>query len=182
MTCSSLRTDSGEPSAILLPFTSATDPRTHAANRAQVVLDHHDRGPVAAYRAHELEGLVRLGRVETGEHFVEQQHLGPGRQRARDFEPLLSGQVQRSRVAVRALSEAAERQRRHGRLAGGGPPVRPWAAPEECADHDVVEHGHVAEWAHDLMRRRDAGDADVVRGSVGDTPAREGHPCRRWGA
>jgi hypothetical protein len=45
-----------------------------------------------------LDLLRRLGVVETGQRFVEQNHLGIDRQRAGDFEPLHLAERQRARL------------------------------------------------------------------------------------
>jgi len=58
-------------------------------DRLHHVLDHEHGSAFALDPANEVDADLELGRVETGEPFVQQEQLRAGRQRAGEFDALL---------------------------------------------------------------------------------------------
>ena len=134
-------------------------------HRAHHVLDQEDRGAVLAVEvAEHLDHLVALGGTQPSHHFIEQQQLRPRGERARHLEALAVRQRERrcGQVALRA-----EAQSFHD-IAGELARILGGRGSQECADHDVVEHGESGERLHDLEGAADAGGADLVRAQAVD--------------
>src|ERR1700688_1537179 len=169
----------GRPLGDLAAFVEDGEPRTDAANRAKIVLDDDDRYAARVDRSHQLERPIGFGRIESGQDFVEQQHFRIGRQCARDLEPLLAGEIERTRRRVGAIAQAARFKRLEGKLAGTLV-CRARLPTEERPDHDVGEDGKILERPDDLMRRDDTQPADGAREAAGDTLPGEQYLAAAW--
>ena len=88
--------------------------------------------------AHEIDRKLHLALGQAGHGFVEQQHLGLGRERARDLEPLAAGRAERARRRIRKPRHADTLQ--HG--AGLGLGLGAMRGAQERADHHVLQHRH----------------------------------------
>ena len=95
-----------------------------AHDRLHQVLDHQDGHAALADAADDADHVLDLGRVEAGQHLVEQQQQRPRGQRAGEFEPLLAGDGQVHRQHLGAIVEADDRDRLARRLAGAAPSGR----------------------------------------------------------
>ena len=76
------------------------------------MLDHDDGDALAADLVDQLDADLQFGRIETGEPFVEQQQLRPGRQRARQLDPLLIdvGQLRPVKIALPGKADPFEQR------------------------------------------------------------------------
>ena len=91
--------------------------------------------------------------VRPGERLVEQHQPRPGREHARDLEPLAPGRAERARARRSCRSFEPDQlehlQRMRARVAA-------MRMAQERADHHVVEHGHVLERRRHLEGAPDA--------------------------
>ncbi len=123
---------------------------------AELLLDPSDRAP---------ELLADFG-VERAEGLVEQQHLGPVGERARDRDALLLAARELGRQAFVHALEGDELQQ----FPSAGQPIAVLHAPDAERELDVVGDAHVAEQgvvleheADAAVARRDAGDVAPVQ-------------------
>ena len=121
-----------------------------------------------------VEHARDLGRVEAGEHLIEQEEERPGGERAGELEPLLPGDGELRRRRRQPVFEADE----HCDLAGdrAGARKRQMLAAEAGADRAVLEHGEVGKRLHDLVGAGEAGSRHAVRRMAGDVGAVKNHP------
>ena len=122
--------------------------------------------PRSRMRAHSLDHVLGLGRIEAGEHLVEQQEPRPRAERTRELEPLLAGGGERTGRACRA-GRRARRLRATSRATSRASLERQVLAAETGADRAIVEHASV---------RRAAGRSDARARARG---ARRGRAARR---
>ena len=120
--------------------------------------------PRSRMLADDADHVLDLGRIETGQHFVEQQEPRPRGERAGQFEALLARDGQ---VAAPARRRGRRGRRTAHRLARrlAGAMQRQVLAAETGADRAVVEHRHVGERLHDLVRAGEPGARDACRAS-----------------
>ena len=153
---------------MMRPFGQHEHVLGEAHHRLHHVLDHHDGDAAFADRADHRHHVAHLGRIEAGQHLVEQQQLRLDRQRARELQPLAPGdgeargrQIEhrrRGRPAVATSSAAASASARDG-------------AREMRADRDVLAHGQPGERLRDLEGARDAAPRQQMRRHAGDVGA-----------
>ena len=102
-----------------------------AHHRLHDMLDHQHRDAGAADVPDDRNDGANLGRVEAGEHLVEQQQLRLGGERAREFEPFAAGEGEARGGRVEAVGKPDEGRdrlsrsrapRRGGRAADGRRP------------------------------------------------------------
>ena len=74
-------------------------------HRLHDVLDHDDGDAARRQRADDRHDVADFGRVEPGQHFVEQQELRLGRQRPREFEAFSSRDCQGMRRTVEQVAK-----------------------------------------------------------------------------
>src|SRR5690349_17837395 len=114
------------------------------------MLDDEDGDAALANAAHDVDHLLDLGRIEAGEHLVEQQEMRTRAERARKLESLLAGRGELAGRHVDLGSEAdlgRDLTRRRTSLF-----ERKVLAPEAGPDGAIVEHAQAGERLHDLMR------------------------------
>src|SRR5207245_2162596 len=113
---------------------------------------------------------------EAGEDFIEEEHLGTGRNRARELEPLplLSGED--APGPVRRGFEADQRKDAVG--LGQGILRVAMLAPEHRGDADIFADRHLRERPGDLMGPCDSEPNDLVGAESVDAPPVNGHRAR----
>ena len=111
------------------------------------------------------ELVADLG-VEGAEGLVEEQHLGPRRERPRQGDPLPLAAGELRRVAVGVAGELHQLQQ----LVDPGLDLGPGQLPHLQAEGDVLAHGHVAEQGVVL---EDEADAPLLDRQVGGVLAGE---------
>ena len=119
-------------------------------------------------RADHRHHVADLGRVEAGQHLVEQQQPRLDRQRARELEPLAA----RDREAAAGRSSSVAQA--HGRAtSSAAASAAERDGPRQMrADRDVLAHGQAGERLHDLEGARDAAAGKPVRRLAGDVRRR----------
>ena len=101
--------------------------------------------------ADDLDHALDLGRIEAGEHLVEQQQARAGAERARELEPLLAGGGELPGRHVEPIREPDQLGDLAHDLAGAR--ERQVLAAEAGADRAIVEHAQAGERLHDLDAR-----------------------------
>src|SRR5690606_27220091 len=134
-----------------------------------VVLDHEHAHAFFANALHELQHLRRFHCVQAGHHLIQQKQLRLRGQGLGDLETLASGQRQRACNLLGARAEAHTFDHLActlSRLVGG-------TTMQKGADHDVLDDGHFAKGAHDLVGTHEATLADFGRAHAVDAFALE---------
>jgi hypothetical protein len=126
---------------------------------AELLLDAADRAP---------QFLADLG-VERAEGLVEQQHLGPVGERARDCDALLLAARELGRQAIVHAFERDQLQQ----LLAPGQAIGTLHAPDAEREFDVVRDAHVPEQGVVLEHEADAA---IARRDAGDVAPVQGHP------
>ena len=113
-------------------------------------------------------------RIEAGEHLVEQEKFRLGRQRARQLQPLASGdgEIVRRLAELAGQAKALRDALRVGERRLALPPV------QVRAHGDVLAHGLPGERLHDLERSRHSEAADAVWRKPRDVLSQEPHRAR----
>ena len=135
-----------------------------AHDRAHDVLDHQDGDAAVADAAHRVDHVLGLGRIEAGQHLVEQKERRPRGERTRELEPFLAGGGECAGQHVEPVGEtddARDFARDLARLV-----ERQVFAAETGADRAIVEHREPGERLDDLMRAREP----VARDPIGCSP------------
>ena len=126
-------------------------------------------------RAHVVDQIDQRGGLvldQTAGDLVEQQHAGPGGERAGKLQALAIEQRQRAGAAVGLVGEAAALEQ--SGAAGVDLALAP-AAAEGRGDHEILEHRHAAERLRHLERARQPHAAAVLGFHAGDVVAFEHH-------
>ena len=132
------------------------------------MFDHEDRHTRIANAPDHLDGPAHVGRVQTCQHFIEQQDPGPGRQRAGHFQPLHATDGEPACLGVQQGGQVGQ----FGDIACRGLGHRRVAGVHKGTQHDVLQHREAGERLHDLegaphphpcegFRARRAGPASV---------------------
>ena len=111
--------------------------------------------------------VADLGRIEAGQHLVEQKEPRLDRERARKLEPLAAGDGE---ARGRPVEQVAEADRARD-VAGGRQRIGARGPRQMRADRDVLPHGQARERLHDLEGARDAAAREPVRRLAGDVGA-----------
>ena len=156
-------------------FRQHEDVLGQAHHRLHHVLDHHDGDAAVAQASDHRHDVADLGRVQSGQHLVEQQELRLGRQRTREFQPLAAGDGQRIGRPVEHVGETDLARD----LFGGGERGLARAVMQMRADQDVLAHREAGEGLHDLEGAGDAAPRQPMRRLAGDVLAAIAHACRR---
>jgi hypothetical protein len=156
---------------------------TQAADRVHDVLDDDDGAAFGTKLLDQGDTGAQLGRVEAGEPFIEQQHLGIGRQRSRQLQPLLVDIGERGHRAVgRSLQPDPPQQATGIVIELAAPPP---AVAEHATGGDVFQHGQRRQDAHDLKGACDATGGNRVGRRSGNViavqPDRAGARLQRAG-
>ena len=121
-----------------------------------------------------VEHALDFGRVEAGEHLVEQQEQRLRRERPGQLEAFLPGDGELRRRRRQPVFEADEHRDLARHRAGAR--KRQILAPEAGADGAILQHGEVGERLHDLVRARQTVPGDAIRRLPGEIGAGEFHP------
>ncbi len=116
--------------------------------------------------------VADLGRVEAGQHLIEQQQLRARGERARDLQPLAPGDGQRRGRLVELIREPDPQRNLLRRLQRRCAP----GLAQEGTDGDVLAHRQPGEGLHDLEGPREAHPRQVVRAPAGDVLALRASP------
>ncbi len=138
-----------------------------AHHRLHHMLDHQHADAAGRERPQHRNDVADFRRVEAGQHFVEQQKLRLGRERARQFEALSAGDRQRMRGPREQIAKAdvaPDLLRKRDRLGTCG-------MAQMRADQNVVAHRKSGEWLHDLKGTGDAAAGAPMRRLAGDVEA-----------
>jgi hypothetical protein len=84
------------------------DPVGQGHDRLHQVFDHQDRRSGPADRPEDLDHAAHLGRVQAGQHFVEQQQTGSGVKGAGDLQSLLAGDGKVGGKGIGLVAQADE--------------------------------------------------------------------------
>ncbi len=90
---------------MMRPFGQHVDVLGQPHHRLHDVLDHHDGDAAVADGADHRHDVADLGRVEPGQHLVEQQQLRLGRERAGELEPLAGRDGEAGGRAIEQIGE-----------------------------------------------------------------------------
>jgi len=129
-----------------------------AQDRLHNVLDHDDGDAAPANGANDRHHVANLGRIEAGQHFVEQQQSWPDRQGACQLESLAACDRQCCRRPVEQIAQSDLTRD----VAGGGERIRPIRPRQMGADRDVLAHSQAHERLCDLESPRDAAAGEPV--------------------
>ena len=128
--------------------------------------------PRRAEAADHRHDVADFGRIEPGQHLVEQQQLRLGRQRAGKLEPLAPGDGQRVGRPVEHVGQADLA----ADLLGDGERRLARAMAQMRADQDVLAHRQAGEGLHDLEGAGDAAPREPMRRLAGDVLAGDSGP------
>ena len=120
--------------------------------------------------------VAHLGRRQPGHRLVEQQHLGLGRERAGDLQPLAAG---RAEAARRRVDRRGRGRRAAARRAPWPRASRGVGMAQQRADHGVVEHRHRFEGERHLEGAREPEPRARLGRQARDVVAGEGDACPR---
>ena len=128
-------------------------------HRLHDVLDHQNCDAAPAEVANDRNDVADLGRVESGQHLVEQQQLGLGGERTRKLETLAGGDRQGIGGTIEHIGQAEIAADTVGNRKRGI--ARPMM--KMCAHQDVLAHRQADKRLHDLEGARDAEARQLVR-------------------
>ena len=128
------------------------------------VLDNDQGNAGTMDVAHQIDGKLHFALGEACHRFVEQQHLGLGRQRAGDFKPLAARRSQRPRRRVRQPAHADAFQHGERTRFGFGAMRR----AQKRADHHILQYRHALERLRHLKGPREAALRAGFRRQMGD--------------
>ena len=136
------------------------------------VFDHQHRHARRGYRAHDWNHLGDFPRIQPSQHFVEQQQLGLGGQRARQFQPFATGhgQVGGGLVELRGQIDAL------GHRCGHDQRLRAARLVQMHTHRDVLAHRLRRKRLHDLECARQTGTRIGVGWQPRDVAAVELNP------
>ena len=111
-----------------------------ARHVALEVLDHDDGHSLTADGADQFQHLRHFGRIQAGEHFIQQQQLGFRGQGASHFQPLLErdGEMFRQDLGAIGHVHSVQHLQRHFVRRAQAQVLAAEAGP----NRDVVQHGH----------------------------------------
>ena len=134
------------------PFRQDEDVLGERHHRLHDMLDHQNGDAAPAEVANDRNDVADLGRVESGQHLVEQQQLRLGGERTRKLETLAGGDRQSIGGAIEHIGQAEIAADTVGnRKRGIARPVM-----KMRADQDVFAHRQADKRLHDLEGARDA--------------------------